>query len=232
MHSSNRNMQVLLLVLVFSCIAAGAMPSSTPAYPPQDSTINNSSALSSYDTTVVNINLRNNYTEHAWAATFYPRMDEFSSLEIAYSAVDYFMFNPNLTIWFEFRGLESAIKTVYSGPLECFVTYFTIVITLHNGEQQSVDWDDGCSDCSQSTCVDGFCGVKRSDLPCDQIDCNIKIYLAWSGSDINQRNLTSVDSRPAVFQNFSATPLTNFGTGLWDDAIYKIEQNAPPPNEY
>lgn len=190
-----------------------------------------------FDTVPVYIHLKNNYTMHEWRASYWIRVDQFASLTLSYTNVPAFMFNPNLTISFEYGGRNtSTTKTVYSGPLQVFVTYFTVVIQLDTGGNVlDLVWDDGCRKCGSDTCVQNLCGVKKADMVSamnDGVDGSLKMYVAWAGQDSTGRGLLSQSSVPSTFEKFSTSPLTQFGTGLWGDTIYRIQDTNPPPTQY
>jgi hypothetical protein len=230
---------VAVLVLMALCgLATSALPSSTPPYPPAAGDVDNTTTtpLTRYDTVPVYLHLKNNYTQHEWMATYWVRVDEFSLLEVAYSDIEYFIYNPNMTIWMEFRGMITPTKTIFSGPLQAMVTFFTLIIQLNAGDLTSPVWDDGCTTCSPSTCVQNVCGLAKSDLAsvCSGggVDCSIKTYIGWAGTDATNSQCVSSSSVPSRFEQFSLTPLTNLGTSLWNDAIFNVESSNPPPTQY
>jgi len=173
--------------------------------------------------------VRNDATAHEWRSTYYPRVDEFSMLEAFNSSDPFYLLNPNVTIWIEFFNVTTPTrKHVYSLENDVVVTYYTAVVHMSDGvvSKDGIKWDEGCGDCKDPTkyCLDWQCGVDRSSLgDCSQTDCNIKVYFAWSGTDKDHTSCASVNSIPSAFKHYSLTPAANFGTGLWDDFLYRVK---------
>jgi len=185
-----------------------------------------------FDTTTVYLYARDNITNQHWAATFWPRVDEFSQLELTGSFALNYSFNPNLTIWASHMNITLPEKMIYSPVNQLMITYLTAVVLLDNGNVADFSWQDGCSGCTSQYCLDNNCGAFRnapSNDACNSIDCNIKVYIAWTGRDSSDATCTSISSTPANFEKYSLTPVANFGTGLWGDFISPIKSTAPNP---
>jgi hypothetical protein len=79
-------------------------------------------------------------------------------------------------------------------------------------------------DCNPGKCIDNICSVRRSFecLPtdtvcptCDDQTCNIKVYVAWKGSDKIGRVFSSMGSVPSVFRKFSFSPAYRQAAGIF-----------------
>lgn len=234
----------LVVVVAFFCLASSLIspsfgkvirPSSNPDYNDAASAANGTvQPFTIYQTTTVYIHGRDEVTGHEWVATFWPRIDEFSVLEIAGSN-NSMIFNPNLTIWVEYQNKTTPIKHVYQNENQLFIQYFTAVVLLDGGWVTDLSWQDGCggsAGCADKYCLNNSCGVFRMDGGtdiCTQIDCNIKVYWAYSGRDAQDSACKSIASTPAKFSQYSLTQTRNFGSGLWNDVIYSFTQKAPNP---
>jgi len=191
----------------------------------QEQTWNQDNNLNIYDQTVAYMNVRNEWTGHEWQAVFWPRVDEYATLEIPYS-YESFQGNPNITVWVEFHGMNTSQRHYSKSNL--VVGYWTVVIQLNEGQVYSVDWNEGCSECTSSDCIDNNCGVDIGSY-CNAnsgYDCEMKVFLAWSGEDGNSKICTSINSIPAAFKTYSAVPTYQFGTGLADNIIYKVQNTG------
>ena len=237
--------QLVVIATVFVAVTL-ARPSSSPNYGEAPGLAGSTSPpYAKYDTVNVTIWARDNRTQQQWAANFYPRVDEFSLLELAGTSQWDYTFNPNLTIWLEIpqysnlTSLKDSPKLVYtvleeSGD-QVYIPYFTALVLLNKGVVTDFQWDGGCKSCATDLCITDQCGTKRiknnEDICKDQANCNIKVYLAWMGRDKDDSKCRSVNSMPNNFSKYSVAPITNFGNGLFDDVIYKFTQNAPNPLE-
>jgi len=189
-----------------------------------------------YDTTTVIVHVRDNVTGHEWKAMYYPRVDEFSQLELAGTFSTSMTFNPNVTLWVEFQNRTTTPKHVFryadseAGLLEVFIPYFVAVVLLDKGYVTDVTWQDGCANgCRDKYCLDDQCGNEHTNDICDKMNCNLKVFFAYSGRDGADNACRSIASTPERFQQYSLTPTANFGNGLWDDFLSNTVSTAPNP---
>jgi len=233
-------LQLLLALLLFCTLLSPSFgkvirPSSNPDYNNAASDANNTvQPFTIYQTTTVFVHARDNVTGHEWKATFWPRIDEFSQLELSGSFNNSMIFNPNLTVWVEYQNRTTSPKHVYQNENELVIPYFTAIVLIDQGWVTDLTWQDGCGgSCSNKYCLDNQCGNFRMDGGtdiCTKTDCNIKVYFAWSGRDASDTACKSIASTPKKFQKYSFKSTTaNFGNGLWDDFIYKFSTTAPNP---
>eukprot|EP01112_Ceratiomyxa_fruticulosa_P005437 TRINITY_DN1605_c0_g1_i1.p1 TRINITY_DN1605_c0_g1~~TRINITY_DN1605_c0_g1_i1.p1 ORF type:complete len:241 (+),score=37.30 TRINITY_DN1605_c0_g1_i1:212-934(+) len=207
-------------------------PQPVTTYPPdaKDITaIEKATSYKRYDDMAVYLHTYNWLTGHHQKAAFYPRVDEFTQVEIPGSD-QVLLFNPNLTVWFEVNGYKTDMKHIYDRDKDVFISYWTVVIDLNAGKLNGIQYDEGCKNCHPDQCIDNVCGVGRTKMSCNDegVDCNVKAYLAWFGHDANNFPCTSINSIPSAFQRYSLTPVENFGNGLYDDFIYRVKNVAPP----
>jgi len=225
-------MLVKYIFLLLICCGGAYSISAKPDYSTADQDkVPASGKLAKFDTIEIDLHVLNTYTTHSWKSVFYPRVDEFAWLEISYTADPFFIFNENTAVWLEIVGsLNTTSKHIYSLSLDVSITYYTVIVTLSTGSITAVEWDENnCDDCKTDLCVDNLCGVAKKDIDCTQVDCNIKVYFAWQGTDSNSRSCSSVGDVPSAFKSYSATPLEKVGGSLWGDVTYKVQSVAPPP---
>lgn len=235
-----------LIMLAALLLAVQARPSDDPDYAkaPEEAS-KDKAPYAKYDTIEVQLITRDNRTRQEWTSTFFPRVDEFSLLELAGTFERNYSFNPNMTITLRIpsspllvltpkrvfsEGVFDEERETRSDPV--VVTYWTVLVLLDKGNLTEIAWDDGCSDCSSNDCVDNSCGIKRMKGDTDrclETNCNMKVYLAWMGRDKKDSACRSVSSMPSNFSKYSFQPVQNFGNGLFDDVIYKFTTNAPNP---
>lgn len=185
---------------------------------------------------------RDNITKQTWKSTYYPRVDEFTRLELVGTAEQGFTSNPNLTVWLEFPNypnqtkLKDLPKRVYKHNVEdeekpVVVLYYTAIVLLDQGNIVDFRWDDGCGGCAKKLCIDEQCGaeIKKDNFCSEETNCNIKVYLVWMGRDKDDAKCRSISSRPNSFSKYSVTPVTNFGNSLFSSTIFNFKSNAPNP---
>lgn len=226
----------ILFVLQFFCYISSAKVIRPPNHP----NYNDAAALAAktvppvtiYETTTVLVHARDNLTGHEWVATYWPRVDEFSQLELAGTFNTSLSFNPNLTIWVEYNGITTPPRRVFNETSNLIIPYFVAVVLLDKGKIRDVQYQEGCHNCRSGHCLDNNCGMSRgsgsSDV-CNSTDCNIKVFLAWSGRDSSDTPCKSISSTPQNFNEFSTTPLVNFGNSVYNDFIYNWKTKAPNP---
>jgi len=155
---------------------------------------------------------------------FYPTVDYFTLLDMAatfgYANTSLFTANYSTTHPTDVPNLLYVqIGNLTSSPMHqswsatdgttLVAPYFQIVINLKAGALSSLSWDTTCAPCSSNLCSpNGICGVKTSD--CDvfsggSTNCDLKVYVAWSGYDASGRFLFSQDEVLSNFVQYSVT---------------------------
>jgi hypothetical protein len=102
-----------------------------------------------------------------------------------------------------------------TNKFDAVVPFWTVVIRLRDGKVTEIKWDDGCFTCGKNLCVDDFCAVPRESYcikpgTADEStkECDVKIYVAWIGTDRNGEYLTSASKRMSRFESFGISDLT------------------------
>ncbi|TPX30535.1 hypothetical protein SmJEL517_g05911 [Synchytrium microbalum] len=148
------------------------------------------------------------------SATFYPRVDELSSLYINSS----WLTMTNLSnsgivakvsfdvLWngtlFSTSGkllFQSTAVTGSSAAALAYVRNRTAIVSLTGGAVSGIDWEATSCTASSCACVDGICGETCSISNTN--NCNIQIYLGWAGTDISGNVLTSASRSVWRFMN-------------------------------
>jgi len=101
------------------------------------------------------------------------------------------------------------------------VPFWTAIITMDNGRPTSITWDDGCYGCDGAHCVDQTCSVDFADCysPATNIDCDIKVYLGWFGTDSNGQYLISAGKRLSQFRQYSIAAAANSAAQTGSDLL-------------
>jgi len=144
---------------------------------------------------------------------FYPKVDEFSLLQISMNASQREAFDhPDMWIRIEFSDKMSPLKHRRKRSRDILanivrydfvVPFWTAIIQLKDGLAESITWDDGCYGCSDLPCYEATCGIRNINCYAGKVDCDIKIYLGWFGTDKSGRYLTSAGKRLSRFRAYS-----------------------------
>jgi len=167
-------------------------------------------------------------------AQFWPQTDEFSMIEIK----DSFFANMdpddpstyNYLVKFEFQGLSTPPVRLAQkiGNTLYYVPYWTVVIKLEKGKVVGIRYDSSCQGCAYQ-CIDSACPVTYEACKNheDDLDCTLKAYVAWEGTDKNGDYLLSAQRTIRNFRSFSAS----FAVDVAGQIYQKIKDNIPkPPN--
>jgi len=166
-------------------------------------------------------------------SNFFPTVDIYSLLEIN-GSYDYFANMSGLTVSVEVNGfsdptLQPKIYLTEDGNV---VGYFVIVVTIQNGNVTGLQWDDGCYLCPDAAqCSDDFCTNPKGDCNSTATaDCNIKLYVAWVGTDMYGSPCTSAGSLTSRLRQFSVTNVYNQAAGILVNIPGKLIPQNPNPN--
>lgn len=244
----NKYLLILSLCIFVSGVASRCVEK--PKYGPNAKKNTDAPFTKCESTAIMKVYAKDNITLQQWETTYWPRVDEFSQMNVVGTYAQGFPFNQNLTVWVELianRTSKTNVTTirlvteerkVYTEDLEkpVFIPYFTVLILMDKGIPTDMQWDEGCSSCSPDVCINGTtCGtrtnleIEKRNEQCSKIDCNIKVFVAWTGRDKEDGACRSAASMPSKFHQYSVTPLTSFGDNLWDDFFYNWRENAPNP---
>jgi len=164
----------------------------------------------------------NQKLEHV-KAMYFPSVDYFSELRSTYTQNLLNLTNVKVRVWLEIPAQklrsESRIilyryqkdeKFIYDN----LVGSRAITIEMEEGIIKRLYWDDGCTACPETKCLESGCSsLITSDISpaChdphslkeDPYRCGIKIYVAWKGTDQDNHTLESYGSLPSRFQKYS-----------------------------
>ncbi|GAM22620.1 hypothetical protein SAMD00019534_057950 [Acytostelium subglobosum LB1] len=120
----------------------------------------------------------------------------------------------------------------------------TIVLTMEKGVLKKAEWDgdrnpDVCKYCGGDLmtptvgykCVMNQCAVASRSTNCREgAGCSLKVFVAWQGTDADDRPLISINKAPSNFVKYSFTPISQIGLGLISDFLDRIVGNTNNPN--
>mmetsp|Transcript_17126 Transcript_17126/g.20903 ORF Transcript_17126/g.20903 Transcript_17126/m.20903 type:complete len:253 (+) Transcript_17126:84-842(+) len=154
--------------------------------------------------------------------SFKPIADEFSRFTLpgSYkSLVQNSDVNEDITVFTSSQTSLSFLRKYYDTTYGIF-PHLTAIIDVKNGVAQGIAWDDACVFCSLDVCkentynFDGTAaalteptkGCYLDKSRCDQIhesggtQCDLTIYVVWTGTDASGTYLTSSNNRFSSFQ--------------------------------
>jgi hypothetical protein len=132
-------------------------------------------------------------------------------------------FNTNATQIFAMSQAALSFQRRYFDATTNFIfPYLTIIVDVVDGVVRGIAWDDACVFCEESKCIpntynfDGTAATKETAsqptngcyVPKDVCDafhatqnyvCDLKLYVVWTGTDVNGNVLMSSDSRFSAF---------------------------------
>ena len=132
-------------------------------------------------------------------------------------------FNTNATQIFAMSQAALSFQRRYFDATTNFIfPYLTIIVDVVDGVVRGIAWDDACVFCEESKCIpntynfDGTAATKETAsqptngcyFPKDVCDafhatqnyvCDLKLYVVWTGTDVNGNVLMSSDSRFSAF---------------------------------
>jgi len=165
---------------------------------------------------------------------YYSTVDDYSLLEVAVNG-SYTETLDHIDMWFqlEFANKVSSTKRrrYFDGSnldqnvlTDIIVPFWTAIINLKDGIVTEIIWDDGCYGCASDYCIEQTCGINHNKCRAQggSSNCDLKVYLAWFGTDKNGRYLTSAGKRLSRFRNYSV----NFA---FNTAVDVAEGAAPDP---
>jgi len=158
-----------------------------------------------------------------WKSVYFPKVDSFTELRSKYTQSLLSLPNVNVRVWLEFptfslRSESRVMLYKYPGASketekEYLVGSRAITVVLEEGIMKEAYWDDSCSGCSDELCLEDSCSSVISEIRPECLDvksleedpyrCGIKIYVAWTGTDHNNKTLQSYTSVPSRFQKYS-----------------------------
>lgn len=138
-------------------------------------------------------------------------------------------------IWVNAFGMNSTRKHYFVRSSGAYtVGAFQLVVEMAKGVVNKLTWIDGCGECQCSSsgsatcqsnvCVTNNCAISENDctaLAADQ--CNMKFYVAWVGSDVNNRPCTSAGSLPYNFVQFGLSAAYRAAAGVDKQYLFNLK---------
>jgi len=148
------------------------------------------------------------------------------------------IFPGNITVHAESQSALSFQKLYYGGDEKVF-PYLTAIITVNEGIVTGITWDNACVFCTAEECKDNTLGyngemattevaqqpVGACPIPIeecntsDDTQCDLLLYVVWSGTDSNGRDFMSSANRFSAFPKQSWSDRINLGLPDWMDKI-------------
>lgn len=140
-------------------------------------------------------------------------------------------------MWASGFGLNSTQKQYVSkGASTYTVGAYQLVIEMDKGVVSALTWIEGCGECSKcpassansltcqsDVCITNQCTIEAGDctnLAADQ--CDMKVYVAWVGSDAHGRQSTSSGSLPYNFVQFGLSPAYRAAAGVDKQYLFSL----------
>jgi len=160
---------------------------------------------------------------------FYTQVDDFAMLDLAPFPIERTRFDqPNMWIQVETGGQVSPVKQrVQSGSPVYVVPFWTAIINVDSGIVTSITWDDGCYGCSGNECIMETCGVDIGTCWSNGVDCSLKVYVCWFGTDSTGYYLTSAGKRLSQFREYSIDYAFNSATQTGASLVPSPPQFSP-----
>jgi len=170
-------------------------------------------------------------------AVFYPYVDQYAELTISKS------FNSSLTlsnssaldlthgttVRVQVGNVLSARKfyTWANRGVQYVAPLFTIIINVDGGTVTEVNWDEGCDACRDVACNSRICGndIAQCDIYGGPVNCDVRIFASWFGSDSGARYLTSTGAILSRFRSYSIK-------SAYDNAAQSTSSSYPQLGEY
>ncbi|KAJ3426209.1 expp1 protein [Anaeramoeba flamelloides] len=150
--------------------------------------------------------------------TFYPTVDDFTVLRINEFGCTYGE-NENVTISVGVNEDERSTFVHYSKDKR-FVGYYTVIVKLDEGKIDKIFWDDSIdkSDCPDENAIDDFCSLSLEDYDdCKSNARDLKVFVAWIGTDSDGDYMTSANTIPSRFKRFGVSKVVNEAADLGED---------------
>jgi len=158
------------------------------------------------------------------------------------------IFDGNITVHAESQTALSFQKTYYDVGNNTIFPYLTAVVTVNEGNVTGITWDDACVFCNSDECVDntfnydgslataeqaqqkvGSCPMTVDECNLsDSAECDLMLYVVWTGTDSEGRDFTSSANRFSAFPKQSWSDRLYIGLPDWMDNINPFGNNNAP----
>ena len=133
-------------------------------------------------------------------------------------------------------------KLYYNGADKVF-PFLTAIIAVEKGNVTGITWDNACVFCANDECEDntyGFNGGIATEADaqqpvggchssvdaCTDAECDLMLYVVWTGTDSNGKDFTSSANRFSAFPKQSWSDRFSFGLG---DGLSDLMDNIKDP---
>jgi len=115
------------------------------------------------------------------------------------------------------RGHLVSCPQIYVRQMQV-VQFLNLVVNMRDGRIHSFAWDNSCAACGPARCLmsskllntstgatsdqhfeSGACGLEYSHCAPNTVNCDLKIFISWAGTDANGKNLRSAGVRLSKF---------------------------------
>ncbi|KAK1735325.1 hypothetical protein QTG54_013939 [Skeletonema marinoi] len=173
--------------------------------------------------------------------------DEFANYKVpgSYSAiVGGNFFNGNATqIFAASQSALSFQRRYYDATTNFIFPYLTIIVDVVDGVVRGIAWDDACVFCEKKQCLPNTYNFDGTEATSEQASqptngcyltkaicegfqatgsdaCDLKLYVVWTGTDVNGNVLKSSDSR---FSAFPPNRIQEQVVGSYDSMMSEVQ---------
>lgn len=145
------------------------------------------------------------------------------------------IFPGNITVHAESQSALSFQKLYYDSEGTKIYPFLTAIITVNEGTVTGITWDNACVFCAANECKEntygyngelatpeeaqqpvGACPIPVNEcIVSEQAECDLLLYVVWSGTDSNGRDFTSSANRFSAFPKQSWSDRLNLGLPDW-----------------
>lgn len=138
-----------------------------------------------------------------------------------------------------------SFQKLYYNGIDKIYPFLTAIINVYEGVVTGITWDDACVFCGSDECenntfnYDGEITTKEEARQpvggcystvnlCNsslKADCDLMLYVVWTGTDSNGRDMTSSANRFSAFPAQSWGDRVNLGMPDWLKDIQNIDIN-------
>lgn len=209
-----------IVLLAFFCLYSGVTAYGPPSAAEQTALLNIKS-LSINSDSIAYVYLRDAATNDTNVYVFRPKVDDFSQFRMLNSS-NVYRNTPNVQLWINYQGVSSSVQWVKQGDPDLFAAFLSVVVQLKDGVVSALNFDTGCSECSDNDCVAGNnCGLSQSsESDCASPEkCDYLVYFSFIGQDGGGDYCTSASLRPVNFKLWSVQPVFKSASGVADVGI-------------
>lgn len=153
-------------------------------------------------------------------------------------------FNGNATqIFAASQSALSFQRRYYDATTNFIFPYLTIIVDVVDGVVRGIAWDDACVFCEKKQCIPNTYNFDGTEATSEQASqptngcyltkaicegfqvtgndvCDLKLYVVWTGTDVNGNVLMSSDSR---FSAFPPNRIQEKVVGSYDSMLTEVQ---------